>query len=67
MLVEQVGRLLEEIARRGVAILLVEQKLTIAMRISHRLYVMGHGRIVFHGTPADIDANAEIRREWLEV
>lgn len=67
MLVEQVGRLLEEIARRGVAILLVEQKLTIALTISRRLYVMGHGRIVFEGTPADIDANPEVRREWLEV
>ena len=67
MLVEQVGQLLEEIARRGVSILLVEQKLTIAMRISQRLYVMGHGRIVFEGSPADIEANAEIRKEWLEV
>jgi branched-chain amino acid transport system ATP-binding protein len=67
MLVEQVGRLLAEIARRGVAILLVEQKLTIALTISKRLYVMGHGRIVFEGTPADIDANPEVRREWLEV
>jgi branched-chain amino acid transport system ATP-binding protein len=67
LLVEQVGHLLEEIARRGVSILLVEQKLTIAMRISRRLYVMGHGRIVFEGTPADIDANADVRREWLEV
>jgi branched-chain amino acid transport system ATP-binding protein len=67
LLVEQVGHLLEEIARRGVSILLVEQKLTIAMRISQRLYVMGHGRIVFEGTPADIDANADVRREWLEV
>jgi branched-chain amino acid transport system ATP-binding protein len=67
MLVEQVGRLLEEIARRGVSILLVEQKLTVALRISHRLYVMGHGRIVFEGTPADIDQRADIRREWLEV
>jgi len=67
MLVEQVGQLLEEIARRGVAILLVEQKLTIAMRISQRVYVMGHGRIVFEGTPADIAARADIRREWLEV
>jgi branched-chain amino acid transport system ATP-binding protein len=66
-LVEQVGRLLEEIARRGVAILLVEQKLTIALSISRRLYVMGHGRIVFEGTPADITANADVRREWLEV
>jgi branched-chain amino acid transport system ATP-binding protein len=67
MLVEQVSHLLEEIARRGVAILLVEQKLTIAMRISRRLFVMGHGRIVFEGTPSDIDARPDIRREWLEV
>jgi len=66
-LVEQVGVLLEEIARRGVSILLVEQKLTIALKISARLYVMGHGRIVFEGTPADLSANAGVRREWLEV
>jgi branched-chain amino acid transport system ATP-binding protein len=66
-LVEQVGLLLEEIARRGVSILLVEQKLTIALKISARLYVMGHGRIVFEGTPADLSANAGVRREWLEV
>jgi branched-chain amino acid transport system ATP-binding protein len=67
LLVEQVGVLLAEIASRGVAILLVEQKLTIALKISHRLYVMGHGHIVFEGTPADLNANPEIRREWLEV
>jgi branched-chain amino acid transport system ATP-binding protein len=67
MLVEQVGRLLEEIARRGVSIMLVEQKLAIALKISQRLYVMGHGRIVYEGTPADIASSADIRREWLEV
>ena len=67
LLVEQVGVLLAEIASRGVAILLVEQKLTIALKISHRLYVMGHGKIVFGGTPADLSANGDVRREWLEV
>jgi branched-chain amino acid transport system ATP-binding protein len=67
LLVEQVGVLLAEIASRGVAILLVEQKLTIALKISHRLYVMGHGQIVFEGTPNDLLTNGEIRREWLEV
>ena len=67
MMVEHVGRLLEEIGRRGVAILLVEQKLTIALKISARLYVMGHGRIVFEGKPAELEANAAIRKEWLEV
>jgi branched-chain amino acid transport system ATP-binding protein len=67
MMVQQVGDLIAEIARRGVAILLVEQKLSIAMRISHRVYVMGHGRIVFEGTPAELRANQAVRREWLEI
>jgi branched-chain amino acid transport system ATP-binding protein len=66
-LVEQVGELLGEIARRGIAIFLVEQKLTIALDISHRLYIMGHGQIVFEGTPADFAANEMVRRQWLEV
>lgn len=67
LLVEQVGVLLSEIASRGVAILLVEQKLTIALKISRRLYVMGHGMIVFQGTPTDLSANEGVRKEWLEV
>lgn len=66
-LIEQVGKLLEKIAERGLSILMVEQKLTIALKISHRIYVMGHGKIVFKGTPADLRNNEEIRREWLEV
>jgi branched-chain amino acid transport system ATP-binding protein len=67
LIVQQVGDLIAEIARRGLAILLVEQKLSIAMRISHRLYIMGHGRIVFEGTPADLKGNQSVRKEWLEV
>ena len=66
-MVERIGELLTEIARRGISILLVEQRLVIAMRISHRVFVMGHGRMVFHGTPAELMDNADIRREWLEV
>ncbi len=64
---ERVGNLLTSIAERKISILLVEQKLTIAMRISHRVYVMGHGHIVFEGTPADLEKNDAVRREWLEV
>jgi branched-chain amino acid transport system ATP-binding protein len=63
----RVGELLQEIARRGVSILLVEQKLSIALEISDRVYVMGHGRMVFEGTPADLAAREDIRKEWLEV
>jgi branched-chain amino acid transport system ATP-binding protein len=66
-LVAVVREMLEGIAARGVAILLIEQRLTIALAISHRLYVMGHGRIVFEGTPQDLRDNEGVRREWLEV
>jgi len=66
-IVEQVARLFEEIRKRGISILLVEQKLAIALDISERCYVMGHGHIVFEGTPADVKKNAAMRKEWLEV
>jgi branched-chain amino acid transport system ATP-binding protein len=66
-LVELVRGLLEKIAERGIAILLIEQKLTIALAISRRLYVMGHGHIVFEGTPQHLRANDAVRKEWLEV
>jgi branched-chain amino acid transport system ATP-binding protein len=66
-IVEQVGQYLEELKRRGISVLLVEQKLAIALDISQRVYVMGHGHIVFEGTPSDLRGNAQIRKEWLEV
>jgi branched-chain amino acid transport system ATP-binding protein len=66
-MVELVRVLLEQIAGRGTAILLIEQKLTIALALSRRLYVMGQGRIVFEGTAAELADNQTVRREWLEV
>ena len=66
-LVEQVGILIEEIAQRGISVLLVEQKLNIALKISQRVYIMGHGQIVFEGTPEDLSADQSVRKEWLEV
>ncbi len=66
-LVEQVAQLLSEISTRGISILLIEQKLAIAMRISNRVYVMGHGKIVFEGTPETLDKDTSIRKEWLEI
>jgi branched-chain amino acid transport system ATP-binding protein len=66
-IVELVGEYLKTLKTRGVSVLLIEQKLTIAMAISDRTLVMGHGSIVFHGTPETLRADAYIRKEWLEV
>jgi branched-chain amino acid transport system ATP-binding protein len=66
-MVERVADLLRSIAERHISILLVEQKLTMAMRLSHRVYVMGHGRMVFSGSPSELTADAAVRQAWLEV
>ena len=66
-IVELVAQYLQELKRRGLAVVLIEQKLAIALEISNRVYVMGHGNIVFEGTAADLKQNAQIRKEWLEV
>lgn len=66
-LVALVGEYLQALKERGVSVLLIEQKLAIALDISQRVYVMGHGNIVFEGTPAELKANAQVRKEWLEV
>ncbi|WP_370286786.1 ABC transporter ATP-binding protein [Pseudooceanicola nanhaiensis] len=66
-IVQQVGDMIAEIAKSGVSILLVEQKLSIALRIANRVYVMGHGEIVYGGTPADFKTRDDVRKEWLEV
>jgi branched-chain amino acid transport system ATP-binding protein len=66
-IVELVGQFLHSLKAKGVSVLLIEQKLTIAMSISDRALVMGHGSIVFQGTPDELKANTYIRKEWLEV
>jgi branched-chain amino acid transport system ATP-binding protein len=66
-IVEQVGMFLGTLKARGVSVLLIEQKLTIAMAISDRVLVMGHGRLVFEGSPEALRADANTRQEWLEV
>ncbi|HWE26229.1 MAG TPA: ABC transporter ATP-binding protein [Myxococcales bacterium] len=65
--VAQVSEFICEMKKRSISVLLVEQKLTISLHISQRLYVMGHGRVVFHGTPDELRGNESLRKEWLEV
>ena len=66
-MVQKVAEVLKEIAKRGISTLLVEQKLSIAMDIADRVYVMGHGQVVFEGTPNELKNREDVRKEWLEV
>lgn len=66
-IVELVAEYLQRLKARGISVLLIEQKLTIAMSISDRALVMGHGSIVFEGSPEDLRNDPVTRKEWLEV
>ncbi len=66
-MVELVGQYLKTLQSRDISVLLIEQKLTIAMDVSDRCYVMGHGSVVFEGTPDALWRNNDIRKEWLAV
>ncbi len=66
-IVEVVMEVILDIARRGVAVVLVEQKLTIALKVAADVMVMGHGELVFQGTPDALAENPDVRRRWLEV
>jgi branched-chain amino acid transport system ATP-binding protein len=66
-IIARVVEVVEDIRRHGVAVILVEQKLTIALRISDRINIIGHGQIVYSGTPRQLSEDSEVRRRWLEV
>jgi len=66
-IVSAVGACIEDMHRRGVSVVLVEQKLAIALKVSSRVCVMGHGRIVFEGTPRQLAADKQLQSEWLAV
>ena len=66
-IVAQVAECIQDMQRQGVSVVLVEQKLAIALKVSTRVCVMGHGHIVFEGKPRDVREDAAMRKEWLEV
>lgn len=66
-IVTQVGECITDMQRKGLAVVLVEQKLAIALKVSNRVCVMGHGRIVFEGTPQTLASNEQLLAEWLAV
>lgn len=66
-IVDVVAEVVRNIRAAGVAVVLVEQKMHMALRVASRVMVMGHGEIVFDGAAEEIEHREDIRRQWLEV
>ena len=65
--VDQVGEAVTRLRQGGLAILLVEQNLSLATRVAQRVYVMNKGQIVFGGTAAELAASPEVEARYLGV
>jgi branched-chain amino acid transport system ATP-binding protein len=65
--VAQLAQALRHFQAQGAAVLLIEQKRQLALTVASRCAVMGHGRVVFDGTPAQLLADEALQREWLAV
>jgi branched-chain amino acid transport system ATP-binding protein len=66
-IVAAVAESIKDMHQKGVSVVLVEQKLAIAFKVSTRVCVMGHGRIVFEGTPDELASNGKLLSDWLAV
>ena len=65
LLVREVGRIIENLKSQGLSILLVEQNLPLALRVSDEVHVLSRGRIVHSGLPQALWENEEIKSKYL--
>jgi len=65
LLVREVGRIIENLKSQGLSILLVEQNLPLALRVSDEIHVLSRGRIVHSCLPQELWQNDEIKSKYL--
>jgi branched-chain amino acid transport system ATP-binding protein len=65
LIVREIGRVLQRLKDAGLAILLVEQNVPLALRVADRVYVMSKGQIVYHGASSGLDE--DVKRRFLGI
>ena len=67
LIVREVGRVIAELKREGLSILLVEQNLPLALSVADTVHVLSRGQIVHSGTPAALMASEDVKSRYLGV
>ena len=67
LIVREVGRVIAELKREGLSILLVEQNLPMALSVADTVHVLSRGQIVHSGTPQALVANEDVKSRYLGV
>ncbi len=67
IIVREVRDMLAEIKKTGVAIIVVDHNIKVALSLADRIYLMGKGYLGFHGTVAELEAQPDMKSKYLEV
>jgi branched-chain amino acid transport system ATP-binding protein len=67
LIVEQMAKMIGELKKEGLAVLLSEQNVQFAAAVSDRVYVLEKGQVRFEGAMRELSANEEIRRQYLTI
>lgn len=67
VLVQQLRDHILRLKEDGLSMLLVEQQLGLALAVADSVYILGRGTVVYHGTPAELQASPEIMHRYLGV
>jgi branched-chain amino acid transport system ATP-binding protein len=67
LIVRELGRVLAALKGEGLAMLVVEQNLPLALRVADRVYVLSRGRVVYHGSPGELAMDEDVKRRYLGI
>ena len=67
MMVDETGRIIQELHQQGLSVLLVEQNLKLALKVADYVYILNKGQVVYESTPAELRNNKEIMDKYLAV
>jgi branched-chain amino acid transport system ATP-binding protein len=67
MVVQEIARILKEINKEGVSVILVEQNAELALDLAHYGYVLETGRIALHGKGRELKDNDHVRKAYLGI
>jgi branched-chain amino acid transport system ATP-binding protein len=65
ILIEQIADALSEIKRTGIMILLVEQNVSLGLKLADRVYVLENGRIALEGKTEDVKKDDHIKKAYI--
>jgi branched-chain amino acid transport system ATP-binding protein len=67
IIVSEVGRIIAQLKNEGLSMLLIEQNVPLALKVSDYAYILSHGEIIYHGSAKELSADKQAQAEHIGV